>query len=204
MQAAEGLGAAAAGIAADDPTRRRDVLAATIAGGLPVYLTRELESIATDYSFSGTGPLIQVFPRGKAQAGAPQTTLDIPLDGGRLLLAGYDLQRLDWAGGPALRVDLLWQPAAELPRPLKVSLRLLGPDAAPLRYADGSPATLDAFPLRGVAPTPTWLPGETIRDVYTLYLPPAAVTHPTTLQVILYDAETLAEVGRWETPLPAQ
>ena len=66
------------------------------------------------------------------------------------------------------------------------------------------PATLDEFPLRQVAPTTTWLPGETVRDVYTLYLPPAAQAKPATLQVILYDAETLAEVGRWETALPVR
>jgi hypothetical protein len=126
------------------------------------------------------------------------------MDGGRLVLQGTDLQRLEWAGGPALRANLYWQPAAELPRPLKVSLRLLGPDGAPLAYADGTPATLDAFPLRGVAPTTAWVPGETVRDVYTLYLPPAALSAPTTLQIILYDAETVAEVGRWETELPAR
>jgi hypothetical protein len=54
-----------------------------------------------------------------------------------------------------------------------------------------------------VAPTTTWVPGETVRDVYTLYLPPGAQSQPVTLQVIVYDAETVTEVGRWETVLPA-
>jgi hypothetical protein len=201
MQAAEGLGTAAVGVAADDPIRRGETLAAAVAAGLPAYLTRELAGIAGEYSFGGDGPLVRVWPRGEAEAGAPAHRLDLPMDGGRLVLQGTDLQRLEWAGGPALRANLYWQPVAELPRPLKVSLRLLGPDGAPLAYADGAPATLDAFPLRGVAPTTTWVPGETVRDVYTLYLPPAA-SQGATIQVILYDAETIAEVGRFETPLP--
>jgi hypothetical protein len=41
-----------------------------------------------------------------------------------------------------------------------------------------------------------------VRDVYTLYLPPGAQSQPVTLQVIVYDAETVAEVGRWETVVP--
>jgi hypothetical protein len=202
MQAAEGLGAGALPIAADDPAQRRAVLAAALAAGQPAYLTRELEGIAASYSFSGEGPLVRVWPRGAAEVPAPGQVLDLAFDDGRLLLQGYDLQRLDFAGGPALRLHLYWQPTAALPRPLKVSLRVLGPDGAPLTYADGTPAVSDEFPLRHVAPTTTWLPGETLRDVYTLYLPPAALTGPATLQLILYDAETIAEKGRWETALP--
>jgi hypothetical protein len=202
MQAAEGLGLAATPIAADDPTRRRALVAEAVAEGAPVYLTRELEGIAGDYSFGGDGPLVRVWPRGAAAPPTPQHRLDLPFDEGRLLLQGYDLQPLAWAGGPALRLNLYWQPAAALPRPLKVSLRLLGPDGAPLPYAGGAPAVVDAFPLRGLAPTTSWAPGETVRDVYTLYLPPGAIAAPATLQVITYDAETLAEVGRWETAVP--
>ncbi len=137
-----------------------------------------------------------------AQAGEPQNSLDVPMDEGRLVLKGYDLRRLDWAGGPALRANLYWQPTAALPRVLKVSLRLLDATGTPFTYPDGSPATLDEYPLRQVAPTTTWVPGETVRDVYTLYLPPAALKQPGTLQVIVYDAETVEEVGRWETALP--
>jgi hypothetical protein len=83
---------------------------------------------------------------------------------------------------------------------LKTSIRLLAADGTPLAYADGSPAVFDQFPLRQVALTPSWLPGELVRDVYTFYMPPAAA--PATLQVILYDADTLAEAGRWEIQIP--
>ncbi len=203
MQAAEGLGTNATPVAADDPQRRREVLAQAVASGSSAYLTRELEGISEEYSFNGDGPLVRVWPRGTAQVGAPQNPLDVPMDDGRLLLQGYDLQRLDWAGGPALRTNLYWQPTTALPQTLKVSLRLLDAAGNPLTYPDGSPAALDEYPLRQVAPTTTWQPGEIVRDVYTLYLPPGVQSQPLTLQVILYDAETVAEVGRWETALPA-
>ncbi len=202
MQAAEGLGANGTPVAADDPQRRREVLAQAVAAGSPTYLTRELEGIAEEYSFSGDGPLVRAWPRGAAQAGEPQNSLDVPMDEGRLVLKGYDLQRLDWAGGPALRANLYWQPTAALPRVLKVSLRLLDAAGKPLTYPDGSPAIVDEYPLRQVAPTTSWVPGETVRDVYTLYLPPGAQSQPVTLQVIAYDAETVEEVGRWKTSVP--
>ena len=205
MQAAAGLGTNAAPVAADDPQRRRDLLAAAVDAGSAAYLTRELEGIGPLYSFSGEGPLVRVWRRGEAQAGAPQHPLDESMAGvmagmmagGRVRLGGYDLQQLDWAGGPALRLNLYWQPTEALTQTLKTSIRLLGADGAPLLYADGAPAVFDQFPLRGVALTPNWLPGETVRDAYAFYLPPGAqeAGEPVTVQVIVYDAETVAEVG---------
>lgn len=201
MQAAEGLGRNAAPVAADDPQRRRELLAEAVAAGSATYLTRELEGTAGEYSFSSDGPLVRVWPRGAAQAGTPQNALDLPMAGGSLKLAGYDLQRLDWAGGPALRLNLYWLPGVPLTQTFKTSIRLLGADGAPLRSRDGTPATYDQMPLRQVAPTPAWVPGELVRDAYAFYLPES--TAHATIQVILYDAETLAEAGRWETALGA-
>jgi hypothetical protein len=201
MQAAEGLGTNAAPVAADDPARRAALLAEAVAGGAPAYLTRDLEGIATAYSFSGEGPLVRAWPRGTAQVGAPQHALGLAMAGGDLRLEGYDLQRLEWAGGPALRLNLYWRPTAAPAQTFKTSIRLLGADGAPLTYTDGAPAVFDQFPLRQVAPTNTWLPGELVRDAYAFYLPPGA--EGGTLQVILYDAETLAEAGRWEAAIGA-
>ncbi|RIK24726.1 MAG: hypothetical protein DCC55_41120, partial [Chloroflexi bacterium] len=61
----------------------------------------------------------------------------------------------------------------------------------------GEPVQHDAFPLRMVAPMPDWLPGERVRDVYTLLIPKASAGQPARLVAILYDAETLAEEGVW-------
>lgn len=201
MQAAEGLGTNALPVAADDPARRADLLAGAVAAGAPAYLTRELEGIAASYSFSGEGPLVRAWPRGAAQVAPPQHALGLEMASGSLKLEGYDLQRLDWAGGPALRLNLYWRPTAPLAQSFKTSIRLLGADGAPLLFADGAPAVFDQFPLRQVAPTTTWLPGELLADAYAFPLPPDAAG--ATLQVIVYDAETLAEAGRWEAALPA-
>ena len=200
MQQAEGLGLAATPVVADDPAQRRAALAAAVMAGAPTYLTRELEGIDGQYSFTGDGPLVRVWPRGQAETGAAQHPLAVVMNDRRLALDGYDLQRLEWVGGPALRVALYWQPTAQITQTLKVSLRLLGEDGTPVTNADGSPVVLDQLPLRQVAPTPTWAPGERLRDIYDLRLPPA-FAGAATLQVILYDAATLEEAGRVELPI---
>ncbi len=200
MQLAEGLGLNATPVAADQAAVRRERLAETVAAGAPAYLTRELEGITDAYSFSGAGPLVRVWPRGAAAVGAPGRLLGLGLLDGAATITGYDLQRLDWAGGPVARLTLYWLPTAPMTQTLKVSLRLVQPDGAPLSWPDGAPAVEDRFPLRQVAPTTTWLPGETVRDVHEIALPPA-LPAGARLQVIVYDAETLAEVGRFEVDL---
>ena len=203
MQAAEGLGTNATPVAADDPQRRREALAAAVTAGFPTYLTRELEGITRDYSFSGEGPLVRAWPRGMAQAGNPQNPLDLAMDQGRLHPGGLRSAAARLGGRPCPTCESLLaahRRTAALAQSVAAPARRRG--QRPLTYPDGSPATLDEFPLRQVAPTTTWLRGETVRDVYSLYLPPAAQAQPTTLQLILYDAETVAEVGRWETVLP--
>lgn len=202
MQQAQGLGNAAKAVVADDPGRRRKAVAAGLAAGAPVYLTRELEGIADQYSFTGEGPLVRVWPRGQAQAGQPAFARDDAMAGGRLVLEGYDLQRLDWAGGPVIRMALYWRPQAPLTETLKVSLRLVGPDGAPLTLPDGAPAVMDRLPLRQVAPTSTWVPGQLVRDVYEVAWPPSAQPGSTKVQLILYDSNTLEEQGRIEAPAP--
>lgn len=203
MQQATGLAPRVATVTADLPEQRRQALAEAVAAGEPVFLTREVEGIGDKYSFSGDGPLVRVWPRGQAQAGAPQHPLAVSMADGKMRLEGYDLQRLDWAGGPALRLALYWRPTTQLTQTLKVSVRLLDATGAPLRQADGSPAVLDELPLRQVARTGEWLPQELVRDVHTLPAPAAVLAQPFTLQVILYDADTVAEVGRWEAQQPA-
>jgi hypothetical protein len=202
MQAAEGLGANATPLAADDPQARRDAIATAVAAGLPTYITRELDGIADGYSFSGEGPLVRVWPRGEAQVEAPPIPLNLAMDEGRMLLEGYALERLDWAGGQTLRLALYWQPSVTSPRPLKVSLRLVDAEGKPLLNDDGTAATLDEYPLRRVSPTTAWVEGERTRDVYTLSLPQGGLEEGATLQVILYDAETAREVGRWAVDVP--
>ncbi len=199
FQTAEGLGENATAIVADDPILRQAKLAEFVEAGLPVYLTRELGGIESLYSFSGEGPLIRVWPRGEAEVGEPSQSLALTFAEDKLRLEGYELERLAQAGDPALRVAFYWRPTTTLTQTLKVSLRLQQPDGTPLYWPDGQPIQGDFYPLRLVAPTTTWVAGERIRDVYELPFPREFLTNPLPMQLvtILYDAESLQEVGTW-------
>jgi hypothetical protein len=201
MQQAEGLGRNATAVTADDPTQRRALIDKLVAQGTPVFLTRELAGLGPVYSFTGDGPLIRVWPRGQAQTGEPTHPQALDFAGGTLWLEGYDLVWLDQAGGPAIQVALYWRPTAPLSQTLKVSLRLQTLDGAPVQWPDGRVVQEDLFPLRLVASTLDWVPGERIRDVYTLPMPPTAGASPLRLTAVVYDAETLAEVGVWSVEL---
>lgn len=201
MQAAERLVPNATGVVADNADRRRAVVEALVQEGYPVYLTRELPGIEARYSFSGEGPLVRVWPMGAAQPEPPLRPLDVPFADGALLLTGADLDVLNEAGGPSLRVAFYWQPQQPLDERYKLSLRVLGTHEELTRA--------DLFPLHQVAYTEQWLPGVTVRDVHTLRLPFAPqnggesmAQTPLTLQVILYAAESLEEAGRWEVSIP--
>ena len=67
MQAAEGMAENAAPITADLPANRAQAIAASVAQGSPTYVTRELPGIEDRYSFSGEGPAVRVWPRGRAR-----------------------------------------------------------------------------------------------------------------------------------------
>lgn len=192
MQAAAGLGRNATPVVADQPAARVAAVAALMAAGAPTYLTQEIAGIAERYSFSGDGPLVRVWPRGQAQAGAPQHPLSQPFVEGALQLVGYDLAWLDQAGGPALRVAFYWQPVTPLTKVYKLSLRLHQGERVLVQE--------DRYPLRLTAPTTSWLPGETIRDVYYLDVPTTATPQTTTLRVILYSEQDGAEAGVVDLP----
>ena len=119
---------------------------------------------------------------------------------GRLRLEGYEVRVLDLPGGPVLELALGWLPVESVGRTIKVSLRPQDADGAPLIDASGQPLVADRFPILQVAPSTVWLPGELVRDVHHLHLPGAAI--PATVQVIVYDAETVDELGRFDLPVP--
>ncbi len=191
MQASAGVAAAAQAVPMDNPDARRAFVEKSVAAGLPVYLTQEVAGIEDAYSFSGEGVLVRVWPRGEAQPGAPTHPLDTLLADGQLRLTGYDLGVLDQPGEPALELAFYWQPTVQLSQRLKLSLRLLDSNGETIR-------TEDRYPLRQVASTAAWLPGEVVRDVHDLPFSPAAFD----LLVIVYDETTVAEVGRVTLPLP--
>ncbi|HXF65056.1 MAG TPA: DUF2723 domain-containing protein, partial [Caldilineaceae bacterium] len=196
MQAAEGLGRNATPLAADDPQQRMAAVEQALAAGRPTYLTRELAGIERRYSFSSEGALVRVWPRGMAQTppahGEPLALLD-----GQLTLTAETPRYSALTAQPWLEVALTWEPRAQLEQVLKLSFRLVDAGGAPLRWPDGRPVVEDRFPLRQVALTPDWLPGERVRDLHVLPVPPGAA-QAARLQVIVYDSETLQELGRVE------
>jgi hypothetical protein len=202
MQQAERLGRNAQGIVADAPTQRVAAIEAAMQAGYPTYVTQEVAGIAEQYSFSGEGPLIRVWPRGAVAVDPPAHRLEVALADGQLTLVGYELIWLEEAGGSALRVILHWRPERPLDQQYKVSLRLVAANGSPVTGPTGAAVMADRFPLRQVAPTTAWLPGETIRDVHDLALPPDARTTAAQLQLVLYDAITIAEAGSVQLPLP--
>ena len=201
MQQAEGLGQNAQGIVANDPEKRRGAIALAIQTGLPTFITQEVEGIADQYSFSGAGPLIRVWPRGQAKVDPPPQPLNVLLANDTLALTGYAVERLADAGGPTLRIIFYWQPQAALAENYKLSLRLQSVSGSPLTWPDGNAVVADHFPLRGVAPTTAWVTGEIVADVHYLPLPPTT-TGPKQLYVVLYDAATVSEAGTFTIALP--
>lgn len=199
MQQANGRALAAEPVVANDEAQRRALLDQAIAVGRPAYLTRELPGSESQYSFGGDGALVRVWPRGATQPGAPQHALDEVMAGGALHLLGYDLRTLEGTGHPSAEVALYWQPQQPLTATLKLSLRVVDSTGNTLIGADGAPLVQDLFPLRMVALTPAWLPGKVVRDVYQIDLPPDGTD--ANLLVIVYDVQTVAEVGRWQVKL---
>ncbi len=200
MQAAHGRALAAEPVVANDEAQRRTLLDEAVATGAPTYVTRELPGIEETYSFGGEGALVRVYPRGAAAPAPPQQPADLFFADGALKLTGYNLGLLAGSNGRTADLALYWQPQQPLTQTLKLSLRVVDGAGATLQLPSGAPAQQDLFPLRMVAPTSTWLPGEVTRDAYQIELP--ASTADARILAILYDSATLAEAGRWEAPLP--
>lgn len=213
MQVAEGLGLNATPITANDPTERRAVVEAKMAEGVPLYLTRELEGISDLYTFSGEAGLIRVWPRGESQIDLPQAAATQPglpllLDENRVQIEGYQLRPIEGLHEEALELTLYWRVLSPTDKTLKLSLRVVDAEGTPYQWPadpefEARPAVEDRFPLYQTAYTPSWLPGEMLKDVHTIYLPPTVETAKrqngsSILLVIIYDSATALEEGRIE------
>lgn len=93
-----------------------------------------------------------------------------------------------------LAVALTWQASRQLSHNYAVSVRLLDSAGTVL-------AQHDSQPNYGFSPTALWMPGEPILDRHYLDLPPGLSTaEDYALQVVLYDANTLAALGTATVP----
>lgn len=187
FQQTEGLRPELVTISANRENRRLDQVRAQTQTGHAVYLTRPLRGVEEEYHLSSVGPLIRVRERPPAISETPSHPLSVPF-GEAILLAGYDAYLRDLQLGQSLRVTLYWQPTGEITEDYKVSVRLVD--------AKGHLARVEeAFPVRDAYRTPTWRPGEIVIDTYDLPvlagLPPAEYT----VQVTMYQPDTLAPLS---------
>jgi uncharacterized membrane protein len=86
--------------------------------------------------------------------------------------------------GQEIRVTLYWEALAAPEAERTVSVRIANDDG--WLYAQK-----DSMPVGGTRPTSWWQPGQTIRDVYYLTVPPDTPPGSHNLDLVLYDTYTL-------------
>ena len=179
-------------IVADAEEARRQAVAANLANGQPVYLLRPLAGLAGDYQLDAVGPLIRVRTADMPPAPEPaQLPQPITLAPG-LQVTHAAAWPVAGQAGRLARIGLVWEVTAPISETLHVSARLLAADGTTV-------AQLDAPPVHRSRPTPTWLPGERIVDIYDMATPPG-FSGPLTPLIILYRAADGSEVGRLLLP----
>ena len=189
FQRTQGLRPDVETVAADPEPERLAAIAAGVASGRPTYTTRPVTGLAESFSLSAAGPLIRVWPPGRAELPPPTQEVDVALTPA-VRLVGWELLWRRPRSGAAARVYLHWQVEAPLTADFKVSARLLTADGSLL-------AQRDDVPVHNTYPPTRWRVGETVRDGYDLALAamPAA---PVTLRIILYEPTDGREIVVWE------
>ncbi len=102
------------------------------------------------------------------------------------LLMGYDIAG-EITPGASLAITLTWKALGPTPSGYKTSVQVL--DAANRVLAQE-----DHIPLRGEAPTTSWLAGEILQDRFDLTLPEALPPGPRRVIVLMYEENTLQRV----------
>lgn len=202
FQATVGLRPNLETVAADAEPDRLEAIRAYLEQGRPVYLTRELPCrdpqslcVPAEFQMTAVGPLIRVWPKGEAIVPLPGTSRETPM-GPDIRLTGYELTVRHPQKGPVVRVELFWQALRKPAADYKVSVRLLDQAGEVL-------AAVDDVPVHRAYPTSFWGAGEKVSDAYDLPVP--VEPQPTwQVQVILYDAVTVQEVGRTTIAVPPE
>ena len=98
-------------------------------------------------------------------------------------LAAFTIAETKPAPGQPVHLTLYWEPHQTTTTAYTVFVQLLGPDGRPI-------VQQDQIPANGRRPTTGWLPGEIVRDEYTLILPVTAPPGIYRLITGLYDDRT--------------
>jgi hypothetical protein len=180
LQAAEGLRPSLATIAADRDAERLAVIERELGAGRAVFTTRPLVGLPEEYSLGALGPLVRVLAR-------PEPS-ELPANSPRVGEIRYRVDGIERHDANLVRVNIAWEPAANISADLKVSARLM----------DGERlvAQKDDWPVHNAYHTAFWRSGELIRDSYDLILPPGAPSGSYQVLLIVYRADSGAEIGR--------
>jgi hypothetical protein len=156
---------------------------------LPVDGTRAykvLDWLPREQTISGTELTlfeIQVEERPRVyRPPAMQHHVDVVL-GDDVKLLGYDLADTSVKPGGTVGLTFYWQALRRMDTYYAVFNHLVGPDGTTVAQVDG-------WPKGGTYPTLQWLPGEVVRDSYTILLPPDLPPGEYTLLGGMYDAAT--------------
>jgi hypothetical protein len=190
FQRTEGLRPEVVTIVADRDEERLAAIEGALAADQAAYVTRPIHGLPERYSLSALGPLVRVRATPATAVPTPQHPLAIDLTDS-LRLLGYDVAVMSPHQQTTARLTLHWQVLAPVGADYKVSARLLDGEG-------GQMAQVDNVPVHNTYPTSRWKAGETIADVYDLTVPPDTPSGQYRLLVILYEPDTLAEVGRAE------
>ncbi|MFZ5915505.1 MAG: 6-pyruvoyl-tetrahydropterin synthase-related protein [Chloroflexota bacterium] len=157
--------------------------------------TLRLQLVAPDgHSLAGPVELAQVtVVAPERQMTIPPMMVRLAADfGGQIALLGYDRQPAAVRAGETLHLTLYWRASQQMSRSYAVFVHLL--DAAGSIVAGH-----DGLPANWTRPTGGWLPGEVIADAHDLLLPAGLPPAEYTLEVGLYDAETLIRLPLLDT-----
>jgi hypothetical protein len=190
FQWTEGLRPEVVTLVADRDEERLAALESALGAGQAVYVTRPVHGLPERYSLSTLGPLIRVRASPTTAIPIPQHPLAIDLTD-LLRLLGYDTAVMSPHQQTTVRLTLHWQVLAPVDADYKVSARLLDGEGNQVGQVDG-------VPVHNTYPTSRWKVGETIADVYDMTVPSDTPHGQYRLLVILYEPDTLAEVGRAE------
>lgn len=98
-------------------------------------------------------------------------------------LLGHDVNSNEIRAGGTLQLTLYWQALAEMDVSYTVFTHLLDAE-------EGLWGQMDGIPLRGEAPTTSWVSGEVIADEYDITVDPGASPGDYTVEIGMYDAAT--------------
>jgi hypothetical protein len=188
FQRTEGLRPEVVTLVADRDEERLAALESALGASQAVYVTRPVHGLPERYSLSALGPLIRVRAAPATTVPTPRHPLAVDLTDS-LRLLGYETAVVTPHQQTTVRLTLYWQVLAPVDADYKVSARVLDGERNQVAQVDG-------VPVHNTYPTSRWKAGETITDVYDLIVPPDTPSGQYRLLVILYEPDTLAEVGR--------